>query len=103
MANVNISTKTKEFIEETVPLFINGEFVKSESGKTFESINPANGDTLALVYEAGKEDIDKAVKAARSAFENPDWSDLTTLERGNLMYKLSQLIEENKQIIAELD
>ena len=37
MANVNISTKTKEFIEETVPLFINGEFVKSESGKTFES------------------------------------------------------------------
>ncbi|WP_166626989.1 aldehyde dehydrogenase family protein [Jeotgalicoccus sp. S0W5] len=103
MTQINLSPETKEFLKETVPLFINGEFVKSESGKTFDSINPADGEVLATIFEAGKNDIDKAVKAARAAFESPEWSEISTLERGNLMFRLSQLIEENKQIIAELD
>src|SRR5699024_9146013 len=82
---------------------IGGKFVKSESGKTFGSINPANGEVLATVYEAEKPDVDKAVRAAKEAFEHENWSDLTTLQRGNLMFRLAQLIEEHKQEIAEID
>src|SRR5580700_9521751 len=54
-------------------MLINGEWVKSASGKTFESRNPATGDLLATVAEGDKEDIDRAVAAARAAFEGP-WS-----------------------------
>lgn len=103
MTNINISKTVRDFLHEKVKLFINGEFVESVSGKTFESVNPADGEVLANVYEAEKADIDKAVKAARAAFEHESWKDITTLERGNLMYKLAQLIEENKQEIAEID
>lgn len=103
MTNINISKTVRDFLHEKVKLFINGEFVESVSGKTFESVNPADGEVLANVYEAEKADIDKAVKAARDAFEHESWKDITTLERGNLMYKLAQLIEENKQEIAEID
>lgn len=103
MTSMNISKTVRDFLNEEVKLFINGEFVESVSGKIFESVNPADGEVLAKVYEAENADIDKAVKSARAAFEHESWKDLTTLERGNLMYKLAQLIEENKQEIAEID
>lgn len=103
MANFTLSPKAEDFLQNDVNLFIGGELVPSESGKTFESINPADGEVLANVYEAQKADVDKAVKAARAAFEHESWEGLTTLERGNLMFKLAQLIEENKQEIAEID
>lgn len=103
MTDYRVSEKVQEFLNDEVKLFINGELVESKSGKTFESYNPANGEILATVYEAERADVDKAVKAAQDAFEDESWSDLTTLERGNLMFKLAQLIEENKQEIAEID
>ncbi|HLR41752.1 MAG TPA: aldehyde dehydrogenase family protein [Pseudogracilibacillus sp.] len=103
MKNYKISKNVEEFLNGEVKLFIGGKFVKSESGKTFGSINPANGEVLATVYEAEKPDVDKAVRAAKEAFEHENWSDLTTLQRGNLMFRLAQLIEEHKQEIAEID
>jgi len=83
-------------------LFIDGQWVDAESGKTFTTPNPATGETLAEVAEADKADIDKAVTAARRAFEGK-WSKLSARDRGRLLYKLSQLIEEHSDQLAALE
>src|SRR5258707_15810088 len=75
-------------------LLIDGQWVDAASGKTFTTPNPARGETLAEVAEADKEDIDRAVAAARKAFEGK-WSKVSARDRGRMLYKLSQLIEEN--------
>src|SRR5260370_9609306 len=83
-------------------LFIDGQFVDAESGKTFKSPNPATGETFAEVAEAGKADVDKAVAAARKAFEGK-WSKISARDRGRLLYKLSQLIEHHTPELADLE
>jgi betaine-aldehyde dehydrogenase len=83
-------------------LFIDGQFVDAESGKTFKSPNPATGETFAEVAEADKADVDKAVAAARKAFEGK-WSKMSARDRGRLLYKLSQLIERDTARLAELE
>jgi aldehyde dehydrogenase (NAD+) len=83
-------------------LFIDGQWVDAESGKTFNTPNPATGETLAEVAEADKADIDKAVAAARRAFEGK-WSKISARDRGRLLYKLSQLIEQHAAELAELE
>jgi betaine-aldehyde dehydrogenase len=83
-------------------LFIDGQWVDAESGKTFVTPNPATGETLAEVAEADKVDIDKAVAAARKAFDGK-WSKMSARDRGRLLYKLSQLIEENSAKLAALE
>jgi betaine-aldehyde dehydrogenase len=83
-------------------LFIDGKFVDAESGKTFNTPNPATGETFAEVAEADKADVDKAVAAARKAFEGK-WSKMSARDRGRLLYKLSQLIEQNTAQLAELE
>ncbi|MFN2598274.1 MAG: betaine-aldehyde dehydrogenase [Pyrinomonadaceae bacterium] len=83
-------------------LFIDGKFVDAESGKTFQTPNPATGETLAEVAEADKADIDKAVAAARRAFEGK-WAKVSARERGRMLYKLAQLIESNAKQLAELE
>jgi aldehyde dehydrogenase (NAD+) len=83
-------------------LFIDGKFVDAESGKTFTTPNPATGETLAEVAEADKADIDKAVEAARRAYEGK-WSRMSARDRGRLLYKLSQLIEEHSAELAALE
>src|SRR5437762_5871806 len=83
-------------------LFIDGQFVDAESGKTFKSPNPATGETFAEVAEADKADVDKAVAAARKAFEGK-WSKMSARDRGRLLYKLSQSIEQRAAELAELE
>jgi len=83
-------------------LFIDGQWVDSESGKTFKTPNPATGETLAEVAEADKADIDKAVSAARRAFEGK-WSKMSARDRGRLLYKLSQLIEQHAGDLAAIE
>src|SRR5919205_4672984 len=83
-------------------LLIDGQWVDAESGKTFETPNPATGETLAQVAEGDKADIDKAVQAARRAYEGK-WSKMSARDRGRLLYKLAQLIEENSKELAELE
>jgi aldehyde dehydrogenase (NAD+) len=83
-------------------LFIDGQWVDAESGKTFRTPNPATGETLAEVAEADKADVDKAVSAARRAFEGK-WSKLSARDRGRLLYKLSQLIEQRAADLAALE
>ncbi len=83
-------------------LFIDGKWVDAESGKTFTTPNPATGEVLAEVAEADKADVDKAVAAARRAFEGK-WSKVSARDRGRMLYKLSQLIEEHTPELAALE
>jgi aldehyde dehydrogenase (NAD+) len=79
---------------EVKRMLINGEWVRSASGKTFESRNPATGELLAMVAEGDKEDIDRAVAAARAAFEGP-WSKFKPYERQALLLKIAEIVEKH--------
>jgi aldehyde dehydrogenase (NAD+) len=85
------------------PLFIGGKWLDSASGKTFETINPATGEVICQVAEGDKADVDKAVKAARKAFEEGPWSKMSAAERGRLLHKLADLIEQNREELAALE
>jgi len=99
----DLMNETRSFVGETTKLMINGEFVASDSGKTIDVIDPATGKVFAQAYMGGKSDIDKAVKAARAAFENPTWSRMPSHERQRLMLRLADLMEENAKLFNELE
>lgn len=84
-------------------LLIDGKFVNSQSGKTFDTFNPATEEKIISVQEADKQDVDRAVKAARKAFDHGPWRRMSAYERGRLMYKLGDLIEKNFDEIAALE
>ena len=84
-------------------LLINNEWVNSVSGKRFPTINPATGETICEVAEADGADVDKAVKAARAAFTSGEWSKMSATQRGELLYKLADLIEQNIEELACLE
>ncbi|XP_057768104.1 aldehyde dehydrogenase family 2 member C4 [Salvia miltiorrhiza] len=84
-------------------LFINGQFLDAVSGKTFVTIDPRNGEVIAKIAEGDKDDVDLAVKAARHAFDNGPWPRLPASERGRIMLKLADLIDQNVEELASLD
>jgi aldehyde dehydrogenase (NAD+) len=96
------STQPAQTTPRRYQLFIDGQFVDAESGKTFKTPNPATGETFADVAEGDKADVDKAVAAARKAFEGK-WSKMSARDRGRLLYKLSQLIEAHSGELAALE
>ncbi|MGM0922836.1 MAG: aldehyde dehydrogenase family protein [Bacillota bacterium] len=102
-ATLKVGEKLGKFLQGKKKLFINGEFVESVSKKTFNTPNPATGETLASVYEGDKADIDLAVKAARRAFDSGPWTKMSAAERSRLMYKLADLMEANKEELAQLE
>ena len=83
-------------------LIINGEAVDAASGRTFTTRNPATEEPICAVAEAGPEDVDRAVAAARAAFEGP-WAKLKPAERQRLLWALADLIEKNADEIARLE
>ncbi|MCM3160595.1 aldehyde dehydrogenase family protein [Metabacillus litoralis] len=91
------------FLQGPKQLFINGEWKNSVEGRTFETINPATEEILAEVYEAGPYDVDLAVEAAAEAFENGEWTKISSYERSKLMNKLADLMERDMEILAQLD
>ena len=74
---VTVYRTVEEFTAAPRKLFINGQWVDAASGKTFETPNPATGETLASVAEGDSEDIDRAVRAARAAFDEGPWGSIT--------------------------
>jgi acyl-CoA reductase-like NAD-dependent aldehyde dehydrogenase len=84
-------------------LLIDGKFVDAESGKTFETFNPATEEVLAKVAEGGKADVDKAVKAARKAVDEGPWRKMSAAERGRLLYRLADEIEKRADEFAQLE
>lgn len=83
--------------------FINGQFVDAASGKTFATENPATGKTLAEIAECDKEDVDRAVQAARRSFESGAWSKMSPTGRKEVLLRLAELIEKHSDEIAILE
>src|SRR5262245_48315296 len=84
-------------------LLISNEWVEPADGKSFDTYNPATGEVVAKVAEAGAKDVDRAVKAARRALETGPWGRMDAADRGKLMFKLADLIEKNKEELAGLE
>ncbi len=89
-------------LKDTYGLFINGKFVESSGGKKFESINPATEKPLTSITESTLSDVDKAVKAARNAYEKT-WSKIVAKERGKYIYRIARLIQERARELAVLE
>ncbi|KAK0386924.1 hypothetical protein NLU13_5237 [Sarocladium strictum] len=88
--------------EQPTGLFINNEFIAS-TGDAITTIDPATEEAILSVQGASADDVDKAVRAAHAAFRSPAWADMAATERGRLMLKLADLIEENKEVLAAAD
>ena len=92
-------------IDDQYELFIGGEFVAPKEGRYFDSINPSNEQVLARIASAGKDDVDRAVKAARKAYES-SWSKLKPAERGKYIYRIARVMQERARefsVIESLD
>jgi phenylacetaldehyde dehydrogenase len=100
---VQLDDKVTSFVCKKQKMLINGKWVDSASGKTFPTYNPATGEVLSNVAEGDREDIDRAVKAARAAFEKGPWSKISPSERGRMMWRLADLIEKHTEEFAQLE
>jgi phenylacetaldehyde dehydrogenase len=100
---VTLDRSVEQFIGAPRQLFIDGRWSEAASGKTFETPNPATGETLARVAEGEAEDIHRAVRAARIAFEEGPWGRMTTSERGRIIWRIGDLILEHNDELAQLE
>src|SRR5580704_8310400 len=100
---VTVDRSVEDFVATPRQLFIDGRFVDAASGRTFDTPNPATGETLASVAEGDAEDIDRAVKAARRAFEEGPWSRMTPSDRGRAIWRIGDLILEHLEELAQLE
>src|SRR5205814_8662219 len=89
-----VDPRVVSFLEKPRKMLINGNWVESVSGKIFPTYDPSTGEVLAQVAEGDKADIDLAVKAARKAFEGA-WRKMTASQRGRLIWRLGDLIDEH--------
>ncbi len=99
---VTLDRNVEAFIGTPRQLFINGQWADAASGKTFETPNPATGEILARVAEGDAEDINRAVRAARAAFDGP-WSQMTPSDRGRIIWRIGDLILEHAEELAQLE
>ncbi len=89
-------------IEKRYGLFINGEFVAPQSGRYFDTINPATEEKLSRIAEANSADVDKAVKAARDAYRDV-WSRMKPAERGKYIYRIARIMQERAREFAVIE
>ena len=98
-----VDQNVNSFIAKSRRMLINGKWVDAASGKTFPTYNPSTGEVLANVAEGDKEDIDRAVAAARAAFKRGPWRKLAPSERARLMWKLADLLEKRLEEFAQIE
>ena len=103
-AEIELQPSTLEFLRSgPKKLLINGEWVNPLNNETFVTINPATGEDLIEVSLANVEDVERAVHAARGAFEHSSWSEISGEERGRYLWKVAELIEKYADELAELE
>jgi phenylacetaldehyde dehydrogenase len=93
----------QKFIDRPKKLFINGQWHDSIKGETLEVYDPAVGTKICTVAAGDAEDVDRAVAAARHAFDEGPWSKLNPSERGRLVWRLADLLEEHADEFAQID
>jgi len=101
--SVPVDERAKRFTSETRPMLIGSEWVSAASGSTFETFNPATGEVLAHIAAGDSEDIDRAVKTARAAFETGPWSRIKPSERARMIHHLGDLVLEHGDELAALE
>ncbi|MFN8160249.1 MAG: aldehyde dehydrogenase family protein [Solirubrobacterales bacterium] len=99
---VDVLPEVRAFSQGTKRMLIDGESVEAVNGATFPTLDPATGEKIADIAEAGPEDLDRAVSAARRALEGP-WSELPATERGRLIGRLADLVEEHADELAQIE
>ena len=87
----------------TYQMYINGEWVDSKSSKTFPVYDPATEEVIAQVPDANAEDVNRAVAAAKAAFEDGPWASTTAQERGRVLFRLAEKVRQNAVMLAELE
>jgi aldehyde dehydrogenase (NAD+) len=103
MASVMSSPHESRVAISATKLLIDNRWVPSESGKTFATINPSTGEEICQVAEADAADVEKAVRAARTAFEHGPWRKISASERGQMLHRLADLIEKHADELAGLE
>src|SRR3954464_6285658 len=99
-----LSDAARSFPSAEQQLLIGGEKADAADGATFETLDPATGNVITTVAQAGAADVDRAVAAARAAFEpGSDWRRMTPGDRGRAMTRLAMLVESNADELAELE
>src|SRR6478672_587585 len=88
---------------KTYQLYVNGEYVASTSHKTIDVIDPATTEVIATVPDANAQDVDRAVQAARTAFDEGPWKDATAQDRGRVLFKLAQIVRDRADELAEIE
>src|SRR5499427_405541 len=88
---------------KTYQLYINGEYVDAASSATIDVIDPATTDVIANVPDANAQDVDRAVQAARAAFDDGPWQDATAQDRGRVLLKLAQIVRDRADELAVLE
>jgi phenylacetaldehyde dehydrogenase len=97
------SPSVREFLAIKPRLFINGEWVEPRSGKSIPVFDPATGQEMSRVADAGPEDVNRAVAAARAALDTGPWRTMTPTDREALLWRLGDLIEQNAGELAEIE
>ena len=100
---VTLDQNVTRYVAKPRQMLINGKWVDAASGKTFPTYNPATGDVLTQVAEGDKEDINRAVDAARAAFDTGLWRKLSPSERARMIWKLADLVEKHAEEFAQLE
>ena len=90
-------------ITQKYQMYVNGEWVASNSGKTFPVYDPSTEEAIAEVPDSNAKDVDRAVAAAKDAFENGPWASSTAQERGRVLFKLADAVRQNTAALAELE
>ena len=103
ISETKVAPQVSHFVGQPRRMLIDGKWVEAVSGRTFASFNPATGEVLAQVAEGDKEDIERAVRAARKAFESGPWRRMTPSERGRLIWKLADLLESSLEEFAQVE
>ena len=103
MISVLPTPREARAVPSATQLLINNRWVSSESGETFATVNPSTGEEICQVAAADTADVNKAVRAARNAFEQGPWRTMNASERGRLLYRLADLIEKNADELARLE
>lgn len=88
---------------ETLRMYINGEWVESVEGGTIDVFNPSDGEKIAEIPRGKKEDVDRAVQAAASAFRGSDWRKVKAFERGEILFEVAERLKANRDELAELE
>ncbi len=99
----HVADNVTQYVTKPRKMLINGKWVESASGKTFPTYNPATADVLAQIAEGDAEDINRAVAAARAAFDKGPWSKMSASQRGRIIWKIGDLIEQNLEELAQLE